>query len=149
MMDENKINTGIWHRFGRATSLLMALPILSGFASFATQAQPKIELQGAMSPLFGISSNQNHGFMTDVCGFRHVSQGTVGCGTAEPYGAWVDGPMNPYKYGGDTYFQIPMSENHRIKIPNHYWGGPTTWTMEPAGTSPPGMGASMTPAQRD
>lgn len=111
-------------------------------------AAPAIELTQPLAPLFGFSGNLNHGYLT-ACGYRHVSQGTGGCLPAASYGAWADGPLNPYKYGGNTYFQIPHSEFHRIKIPAHNWGARTLWTMEPASSSPNGSGAPVSPAQRD
>lgn len=132
--------------FGVSVALATAIEAASICMAYAA---PKIELNGPLAPLFSIAPNQNHGYMTELCGYRHISQNSSGCGNFEPYGAWADGPMNPYKYGVDTYFQIPMSENFRIKIPNHYWGGPTTWTMEPASITPSDGGASITPAQRD
>lgn len=123
--------------------------LTAGLAIGSVQAQATIELQGPMAYLFGIGTNQNHGYMTALCGFRAATQSTSRCGTKEPYGAWVDGPMNPYKYGGQTYFQIPHSEHYRIRVPNHDWGNRLSWTMEPASASPAGSGASTTPVQRD
>jgi hypothetical protein len=93
-------------------------------------AAPAITLDGPMTEFFSLSNNPNEVY-------------------SEPghhkYGAWVDGPMNPYKYGENTFFQIPHSEIFRIKVPGNDWGNPTAWTMEGA----PLPGASITPPQRD
>jgi hypothetical protein len=96
----------------------------------ASAVAPTIRLNGAMTPLFGILPNINHGWITDRCGFVQGQTAPTTCGNAKPYRAWIDGPMNPYRYGGNTYFQIPHSENYRIKIPGNNWGDRTTWTME-------------------
>lgn len=116
--------------------------------AFCAHAAPSIELNQPLAPLFDFYWNMNHGYLT-ACGFRHVSQSLAGCAPAASYGAWADGPLNPYKHGGNTYFQIPHSEFYRIKIPAHNWGARTLWTMEPASTTPGGRGATVTPAQRD
>jgi hypothetical protein len=92
---------------------------------------PSIRVNDVMAKFFGIRANSNHGWITDNCGFR---QGTPRppkdeCGNSDHYKAWIDGPMNPYKHGGHTYFQISHSENYRIKVPNHNWGNPPLWTM--------------------
>lgn len=107
-----------------------------------SHAKPKIVLNAPMAPLFGFGTNGSHGQMTN-CGYLHASQSSSGCQPAKSYGAWADGPMNPYKYGGNTYFQIPHSQNFRIKVPLHNWGARPAWTME--GTH--AHGASVIPAQ--
>lgn len=96
----------------------------------AAAVAPSIRLNGPMAKLFGIVTNVNHGWITDGCGFVSSDAKPTNCGNAKPYRAWIDGPMNPYRYGGSTYFQIPHSENYRIKIPGNNWGDRTTWTME-------------------
>jgi hypothetical protein len=107
-------------------------------------AEPQITLNDTPVPLFDIYWNMNHGYMT-TCGYKHASENVANCLPALPYGAWIDGPMNPYRYGGNTYFQIPHSENFRIKIPNHDWGNRTSWSMEGSFS----IGAQIIPAQRD
>jgi hypothetical protein len=52
-----------------------------------------------------------------------------------PYGAWADGPLNPYRIGGDSYFQLPHSENYRIRIPQSQWGNRLSWSMDPDSSS--------------
>ena len=101
-------------------------------ASAATTATvaPSIRLIGKMAPLFGILTNANHGWLTERCGFRAGHSAPTSCGQHRAFRAWADGPMNPYRHGGNTYFQVPHSENYRIKIPNNFWGDPRTWTME-------------------
>lgn len=118
--------------------------VLALFSASAAQAQT-ITLDGPLTHFFGIGPNANHGYMTNACGFKHASANRTNCGVEASYGAWVDGPMNPYRMNGHTYFQVPHSENFRIKVPGNYWGDPTTWSME--GTAQ--TGAVMTPAQRD
>lgn len=70
-----------------------------------TYGEPRIILNGNMDLWFDISKNINHTYRG-----------------SRPYGVWIDGPMNPYRFANNTYFQIPHSENFRIKVPNHYWG---------------------------
>lgn len=96
----------------------------------AAAINPTITLNGPMEQFFGIRTNSNHGWITDSCGFVQGTSRPTGCGNSAPYGAWIDGPMNPYRYGGHTYFQIAHSENYRIKVPSHNWGNRTSWTME-------------------
>ncbi len=90
----------------------------------------------SMDPFFGIQSNSNHGWitsnLTSACdnGFKQGTERPKGCDPTNHYRAWIDGPMNPYKYGSHTYFQIPHAENYRIKVPNHAWGNRPSWTME-------------------
>ncbi len=91
---------------------------------------PSIRLRASMTPLFGILNNANHGWMTQTGGFVPGHSRPTAYGASRSFGAWADGPMNPYRHGGHTYFQIPHSENYRIKIPNNYWGDPKTWSME-------------------
>jgi hypothetical protein len=110
--------------------------------STAALATPTITLNNQLVPLFGIGTNINHGFVSG-CGYQHASEPL--CQSAVPYGAWADGPMNPYRLGGHTYFQIPHSENFRIKVPNNDWGNRLAWTMEGSFST----GAAIAPAQRD
>lgn len=131
-------------RWTRISSLVLASVVCA-----SAHAEPTIELKAPLAYLFGIGGNINHGYMTERCGYRTAQQGTQGCGQSEPYGAWMDGPMNPYKFAGNTYFQIPMSEIHRIRIPGHFWGRPTTWRMEPTTGSPAGSCAPVHPLPRE
>lgn len=96
----------------------------------AAALNPSITLNGPMEQFFGIRTNNNHGWLTDNCGFVQGTPRPTNCGNNDHYGAWIDGPLNPYRYGGHTYFQIAHSENYRIKVPNHNWGNRTLWTME-------------------
>lgn len=91
---------------------------------------PTIRFRAGMTPLFGILNNANHGWMTQARGFVAGHARPTSYGGARSFGAWADGPMNPYRHEGHTYFQVPHSENYRIKIPNHYWGDPKAWIME-------------------
>jgi hypothetical protein len=67
-----------------------------------------------MAALFDIKRNRWHGFRS-----------------GRPYGAWADGPMNPYRIGADTYFQLAHSENYRIRIPASQWGNRPSWVIDP------------------
>lgn len=96
----------------------------------AAAVNPVITLNGPMAQFFGIRTNSSHGWITDSCGFVQGTPPPASCGKADHYGAWIDGPMNPYRYGGHTYFQIAHSENYRIKVPSHNWGNRTIWRME-------------------
>jgi hypothetical protein len=126
-----------------ATRVLLCTLLLA--SSCNALADPGISLNGPLVPLLSISQNLNHGYMTP-CGYKQAGDNLNGCTSVmAPYGAWIDGPMNPYRFGNDTYFQISHSENFRIKVPGNDWGNRAAWTMEGATAT----GQSVTPAQRD
>lgn len=130
--------------FGPASAALL---MVSAMAPIARADDISIAFQGRIIPLFGIAGNYHHGVMTPACGYKHISEQCNGAPASGPaYGAWFDGPINPYKFGSDTYFQIPHSQNYRIRIPGNGWGAPDTWRLEPDSTV---SGATVVPTDSD
>ncbi len=157
--------------------LLLGSALLSlSLNLFAQPPKPSITLNGRIGvaeKLFGIYQNVNHGCLTKIDNTATTSLYlplqiaaaevtltttsltqplTLPLPCAALYGAWIDGPMNPYRVNQDTYFQIPHSENFRIKIPGNDWGNRNAWTMEGQPFNSPSItisGAQITPPQRD
>lgn len=129
--------------FGMAPAIFLTLSAMSS----ATHADDMtITFQGTIDPMFGIAGNYHYGWMT-ACGYKHISEQCNGAPASGPsYGAWFDGPINPYKFGSETYFQIPHSQNYRIKVTGNNWGARHLWQMEPNNTV---HGATITPGDSD
>jgi hypothetical protein len=103
---------------------------------------------GPMVRIFDFHGNYNHGFLYNTCGYYPAVEPKTGCGEGRPYGAWLDGTINPYKINGTTFFQIPHSEFYRIRVPSSDWMHANNWMLEPGAQNPP-SGALVSPPQRD
>ncbi|QLA80213.1 hypothetical protein EXV95_05900 [Acidovorax sp. JMULE5] len=120
-----------------------------GMATLGHAESFTVQLDGPMDPLYGIQNNSLHGKLT-TCGYKLQSENHPGCTGNVWYGAWFDGPINPYKYNGNTYFQVPHSQNFRFNLPNHNWGDRLTWIIEPASfTAGYPEGALLSPPVKD
>ncbi len=111
-------------------------------------AEPNIRVMDSTIKIFDFRGNYSHGKLYDKCGYYPEVEPQNNCGESRPYGAWIDGTINPYKVNGTTYFQIPHSEFYRIKIPNSSWTNANLWELEP-GPRNPASGALVSPSQRD
>jgi len=134
-------------RFRRVFAKASAIgAMLSGLLPVSHADDMTLTFRGTIDPMFGIAGNYHYGLMTE-CGYKHISEMCNGQpAVGRPYGAWFDGPINPYKYGSETYFQIAHSQNYRIKVTGNNWGTRHLWTIEPNNTV---HGATITPADSD